>query len=171
LLISKRLSMTKKAKRRDRALRVPRGVLAMPAAAAAAPVSYSDMTLEDYLMRYCDEQVRAPPPPAPARLSLPPAPSPSAADTARGTVLKVAKIEQEAEANATKLRCATDRWTYLYPLLVHCAAALAQPPADIAHCALSRVTAETIKAELRAAAGPEEPPAAAEDDSDEELAE
>ena len=53
----------------------------MPAAAAAAPVSYSDMTLEDYLMRYCDEQVRAPPPPAPARLSLPPAPSPSAADT------------------------------------------------------------------------------------------
>eukprot|EP01046_Picozoa_sp_COSAG06_P047584 COSAG06_NODE_6952_length_2705_cov_1.929697_2_plen_64_part_00 len=55
---------------------MPRGVLAMPAAAAAAPVSYSDMTLEDYLMRYCDEKVRAPPPPAPARLSLPPAPSP-----------------------------------------------------------------------------------------------
>lgn len=69
---------------------------AMPA--AAKPV-YIEMTLEEYLMHYCEEHVRP-------RLST----DPGAPLTRACVGPQVAKIEQEAEANASKLRCASSRY-------------------------------------------------------------
>lgn len=92
---------------------------------------------------------------------------------ARGA--QVAKVEQEAQANVTKLMCA------VIPPRSQAAAQPPPPPPLSSHRRSSqateltagdvrrRATAEGIKAEMRAAAGSEDAPM--DDDSDEELAE
>ena len=72
---------------------------AMPAAAEPA---YMEMTLEEYLMQYCEEHVRARRPRA--RF---PASHRAAASDGNVCAAQVATIEQEAQTNATKLRCDT----------------------------------------------------------------
>lgn len=72
--------------------------------AAAEPV-YMEMTLEDYLMQYCEEHVRGRAFLCRACLCASPARRSSAPRALTGVcAAQVAKIEQEAETNATKLR-------------------------------------------------------------------
>ena len=70
--------------------------------------TYSDMTLEDFLLKFCDEQVRAPRRARRRRAARAVGFFPSLrrlTSAAPAVRAQVAKIEEEAQQNVAKLRC------------------------------------------------------------------